>query len=211
MTMSMKDAGKLGAIESAKTAKIEKQKRIDKWNESPKLCKACSSPIRYDKRINDFCNRSCRTKYTNSLKCQKVCLACSRPINRNSRKYCSTKCAFLHQWEETKKELIRSGVDESSANKVGKRYLIDLHGNSCQICKLSEWMGELMPLVLDHINGNPFDNSLSNLRVICHNCNAQTPTFTGRNKGNGRFSRAKRYKIEQEVLTSNKQVRQLNE
>jgi hypothetical protein len=59
-----------------------------------------------------------------------------------------------------------------------------------------------MPLVLDHISGNPYDNSLNNLRVICHNCNAQTPTFAGRNKGSGRIERAKRYQVEKEIFVT---------
>ena len=60
--------------------------------------------------------------------------------------------------------------------------------------------GKPIPLVLDHINGNPYDNLLSNLRVICPNCNTQTSAFAGRNKRNGRFERAKRYKLEKEIM-----------
>ncbi len=40
-----------------------------------------------------------------------------------------------------------------------------------------------MPLELDHINGDRDDNRLGNLRVICPNCHAQTPTYRGRNIG----------------------------
>jgi hypothetical protein len=39
-----------------------------------------------------------------------------------------------------------------------------------------------MSLVLDHINGvNDDDYTPSNLRLLCPNCNSQTPTFCGRN------------------------------
>jgi hypothetical protein len=107
---------------------------------------------------------------------------------------------LIFNWTETKSNLLSLGIDNSDANAIGKKYLIELHNGKCQICGLSEWQGKSMPLVLDHISGNPYDNSLVNLRVICHNCNAQTPTFAGRNKGNGRFERAKRYKLEKEVL-----------
>lgn len=51
-----------------------------------------------------------------------------------------------------------------------------------------------MPLVLDHINGNSEDGKLSNLRVICNNCDALTDTFKAKNKGNGRAKRKERYK-----------------
>lgn len=51
----------------------------------------------------------------------------------------------------------------------------------CSICKLSEWMGKKIPIQLDHINGNHFDNRIENLRFICPNCHAQTDTYAGKN------------------------------
>lgn len=50
-----------------------------------------------------------------------------------------------------------------------------------------------MPLVLDHIDGNAENGVLTNLRLVCPNCDAQLPTFKNRNKGNGRASRRQRY------------------
>ena len=50
------------------------------------------------------------------------------------------------------------------------------------------------PLVIDHIDGNSENNNLSNLRVICPNCDSLTSTYKGLNKGNGRAYRRKRYK-----------------
>ncbi len=50
----------------------------------------------------------------------------------------------------------------------------------CHLCKLTEWMGKQCPLELDHMDGNNKNNSLSNLRLLCPNCHAQTSTY--RNK-----------------------------
>jgi len=50
----------------------------------------------------------------------------------------------------------------------------------CECCKMTHWNGRLIPLELDHINGDKTDNNLDNLRILCCNCHAQTDTWRGR-------------------------------
>jgi 5-methylcytosine-specific restriction endonuclease McrA len=57
------------------------------------------------------------------------------------------------------------------------------------VCGFSRWQGKPISLHVDHVDGNPYDHSLSNLRLICPNCHTQTPTYGGRNRGRGRKSR----------------------
>ena len=61
-----------------------------------------------------------------------------------------------------------------------RAFLLREYGYICWNCKNSEWMGQQIPLEMDHIDGNNSNNELSNLRILCCNCHAQTPTF--RNK-----------------------------
>jgi len=54
--------------------------------------------------------------------------------------------------------------------------------HKCYSCGLTLWKGEPIPLELEHKNGNPQDNSLDNLTLLCPNCHALTTTYRGKNK-----------------------------
>ena len=56
-----------------------------------------------------------------------------------------------------------------------------LKSNSCEACGLSEWLEQPIVLALHHVNGDPADNRLENLQLLCPNCHSQTDNFAGRN------------------------------
>lgn len=47
---------------------------------------------------------------------------------------------------------------------------VGLKEHVCELCKETTWMGYPIPLELHHINGNHYDNTESNLMLICPNC-----------------------------------------
>ena len=53
----------------------------------------------------------------------------------------------------------------------------------CAACKCSEWKGSVVPLELNHINGDHGDNTKSNLELICPNCHALTPHYRVKKPG----------------------------
>ena len=57
-----------------------------------------------------------------------------------------------------------------------------LKKHKCECCGITEWNGQPTPIELDHIDGNRYNNTIENLRILCPNCHAQTPTYRGKNK-----------------------------
>jgi 5-methylcytosine-specific restriction endonuclease McrA len=53
----------------------------------------------------------------------------------------------------------------------------------CARCERETWLGGTIPLELDHIDGDRTNNEPTNLRLLCPNCHALTPTYRGRNIG----------------------------
>lgn len=54
--------------------------------------------------------------------------------------------------------------------------------HKCYSCNLKEWMGKLIPIQIEHINGIHNDNRIENLNFLCPNCHALTDTYCGKNK-----------------------------
>ena len=134
-------------------------------------------------------------KKPNSRRIEAVCEVCKITFMRN--KYtkdhmpiCSKECRGKLRYNSSQEE--RKVLFNEGKLKYRKRirtFLLEEHGNICQICKQSEWLDKPIPLQVDHIDGNASNNTPLNLRMICYNCNAQLPTFAGRNRGSGRKAR----------------------
>lgn len=68
-----------------------------------------------------------------------------------------------------------------------KQFLILERGHRCEGCNLDQWQEEPIPLELEHIDGDNKNNVKSNLKLLCCNCHALTPTWRGRNVNTGKI------------------------
>lgn len=70
-----------------------------------------------------------------------------------------------------------------SSAKLRNKLLFDgIKDHKCELCNETEWRGEPIPLELDHINSDHFDNRLENLQIICPNCHSQETLKRIKNK-----------------------------
>lgn len=157
-----------------------------------RCCRECNKSIEQMNKSCTFCSRLCSNRFYNKLrKIDRFCKICGKRVNYYNTIYCSQTCANNAKINSRNQRIDKDGLAKNE--REGKKYLISKRPHQCEICKVIEWQGKPVPLILDHINGHAENNSINNLRLICPNCDAQLATFKGRNKGNGRESRRKRY------------------
>jgi hypothetical protein len=171
-------------------------RRVAAYEVNPRHCECCGTKIDYEDwvtgRKDRFCSRSCSAKINNNRagtgKTVSPCLHCGQEgLRTPQNKFCSNACQQEHVYETVTVPAILAG--EVKTRVTIKRYLVKARGHACEVCKTTTWMEQPVPIELDHIDGNAGDNSLANLRLICPNCHAQTPTAKGKNKGFGRKAR----------------------
>ena len=83
--------------------------------------------------------------------------------------------------QKSVEQLIAAGA---ATGEIRKRLISSgRRQHRCETCERTAWCGRPIPLELDHIDGDRDNNDLTNLRLLCPNCHAQTPTYRGRNIG----------------------------
>jgi hypothetical protein len=153
---------------------------------------------------SDLCSYGCGqiAQYknkSNKLMCCEWPTSCPENKKKNSNGVLNAYKSFVKApMGEVYKNLPQETKDKMNWNK-GNRYadfsyggtgnhkaaLIQERGHTCERCKNSEWFGEPIALELEHIDADRKNNTKENLKLLCLNCHAQTPTWKRGKNGGG--------------------------
>lgn len=158
---------------------------VRRHGNAPTNCKVCGNPT-----------ATCRATY-----CSLACFQLDRSDRLEktfakidiARRIVRAKSVSRSQTRKVRFDRIEAAGRLSGNARLARQYLLARRPHNCEICKGTTWCGAPMPLVVDHIDGDYTNNTLVNLRLVCGNCDMQLPTYKGRNRGHGRFSRRQRY------------------
>lgn len=172
--------------------------RIELYNQNPNKCLMCDNILSYDKRNNKFCCRKCSSIYNNGKRKEiddyynaRHCPVCGKKLTWKMINYCSNECRLIDYWDKELKNLKDGNYKRD--RRALRNCLMKYFENTCSCCGNNKWMGKDIPLEVHHKDGDSENNILDNLELLCPNCHALTPTYKGKNFGNGRHKRRERY------------------
>ena len=125
-----------------------------------------------------------------------ACRCCKvdfKALTSSVKKFCSITCQ--HEFGRLEKYAKWLSGEQTDFSPGALRMLVEKRdGWGCSSCGLSSWRDKLIPLEVEHKDGNSTNNVPENLCFLCPNCHAQTDTYKSKNRGNGRHARRERYR-----------------
>ena len=151
-----------------------------------KECENCKSEHDESYGSGRFCSSKCARGFSTKEKRKEINEKVSKTITGSKlpKRYTSKEMLTKIRIKRRKlfdDKILSEDFESLTYDRLKRRVILEQNG-CCNKCKLSEWLGNEIPLELEHIDGNHHNNERSNVEVLCPNCHALTPTWRGRNK-----------------------------
>lgn len=142
-----------------------------------KICPKCS--VEHAKP-GTFCSRSCANGRIHTPETIKKIVdgmnkaRTSKPLTEKQLAHVKSISALAKQKCREQKMALPF---EQRGKAMIKALLFEEQSGKCLHCDLDVWLDKPITLELDHIDGNSSNNVRENVRLLCPNCHAQTPTW----------------------------------
>lgn len=126
------------------------------------------------------------------------CLVCGCEISKNNKTGMCYNCDVQRKKNDYITNWLCVGNTKTKCKPLSaiREYILKQQNGKCSVCGCDPvWNGLPLIFILDHINGEHFDNSPANLRLVCSNCDSQLPTYKRKNRKNGDNVYDKEYRI----------------
>jgi hypothetical protein len=146
-----------------------------------------------------FCSRSCAAKVTNLETDRQrgpkpadttvFCSQCSKRTKGYAKQTLLCRLCYIESYiERFLSGELDASYDNGGLTSLGRKAVLKRAKYSCEICGWCEVhpLTGVSPVQVDHIDGDPSNNLVSNLRVLCPNHHALTETFGRINSVEGR-------------------------
>lgn len=120
---------------------------------------------------------------------------CANTARRPSQPYCGATCYEQHQYDHFVASWLAGAINPADylgrVSRRIRRWFVEQYGDACQQCGWAERNAVTgkVPLTFDHIDGDCTNNARGNLRLLCPNCHALTPTYASLNYGRSKRRR----------------------
>lgn len=178
-------------------AKQQGAKRSKK--EAPQAaCQECGNQFAANIKGQRFCSRSCSGAYNGRKRVKhgrytvgRTCTDCPTPISRNSTGGRCRPCAAALRGKALVAAWTEGSWDGSAAQGLSKTirtHLLEVANHQCSKCGWGEVhpVTGNVPLQVNHIDGDAYNNQSANLEVLCPNCHSLTHNFGSLNKNGTR-------------------------
>lgn len=170
-----------------------------------RVCKGCSRDISDADYRRVYCDNACRRRAKYSRESQRLnkvlCAFCNQSEPSHGKKYCSNKCVASARKQSVIEKYLNdpnTGTVKAGLSQAISRYLKEQAGWKCQspnCCVPGGWseihpVTGVVPVEIDHIDGDAYNNHPDNLIVLCPNCHSLTANYRALNKKSGRAYRS---------------------